>query len=390
MPIYRLTPTYQTYSWGKKGESSLVAKLLELQNLDQQTPYAELWLGAHPKSPSLIERPLDQTAHLERANHKEPLDEFLAKNSLSLSSLFKILSIAEPLSIQAHPNRERAVELHAADPANYPDTNHKPEIAVALSEVKLLWDFRSQAEIEKLISKMAELQQLLAITSNNSNKDPRKTLFNALLSLNKEAIAKLTRAIYSSLTTQKNTLDSNEELFIEFARRYGEDDLGVLLSLALNIITLQPREAIYTPPGTLHAYLSGDLAECMACSDNVVRGGLTNKKIDLETLKKVVSFEDQGEPKIINGTEKESGIWQYPVPVADFKLFRAEVSQTSYSINIDSTTLFFVIAGGTIIKKKENAQVVLKQGEGAIALPTEKAYELKLASNENSQLFYIK
>ncbi len=147
-----LSPSVKNYPWGRLGKSSLVAELSLLPDaISEVTPYAELWMGSHPSDPSSIlpEGPL--LLEYIQANPKSLGERVLAKYGPQLPFLFKVLSVEKALSIQAHPDKSLAGILHKRDPANYPDDNHKPELALAVSQFEVLCGFRSLEEIERLV-----------------------------------------------------------------------------------------------------------------------------------------------------------------------------------------------------------------------------------------------
>lgn len=159
-----LQPSLKCYPWGKLGSNSLVAQLAISSgcDIDEQKPYAELWMGAHPSGPSII---ISGTKNENPQVAPESLQDFISKNpdvlgssiksrfgSNTLPFLFKVLSVEKALSIQAHPNKELAVALHSKDPANYPDDNHKPEMALAVTPFEVLCGFRRLDEINNFIS----------------------------------------------------------------------------------------------------------------------------------------------------------------------------------------------------------------------------------------------
>lgn len=310
-----LHPRAQQYHWGKVGKESLVARLLSRYAADQ--PYAELWIGAHPSAPSDVEIQ-GRLVPLNDLLRKHPV-EILGQDCLdrfgpSLPLLLKVLSIASPLSIQTHPNHEQAQRLCRRDPQRYPDSQPKTELALALTEVRLLCGFRPWNEIEELLRGAPDLQcfvsePLVQQTGEVAvtGADPRiKSICAALFAASATKLSAITEAT-ANIFRKIPRRSAQQELFVELAAKFGFADRGVLASLFLNHLILQPREAVAIEPGTLHAYLSGDLVECMTNSDNVLRAGLTPKFVDVETLLEIGSFRSQA-PQVIRAADSESAI----------------------------------------------------------------------------------
>lgn len=296
---YRLKNQIQHYSWGTKNENAFIPKLLGFVP-EKDKPYAELWIGAHPKAPSLV--------LIE--NREEPLDKLIAKYPYEilgkkvvekfgnkLPYLLKVLSCQTALSIQAHPDKKLAKILHAEDPENYPDENHKPEIAIALDNLKALVGFRPVKEIIDIIEKYPALKNsipldLLSKLKNleGRKKELLKELYLRVMKFDSGELREIITAIREQiLNTNEKTIE--EEEFIKQYEVYGID-VGLLSILIFNIIELNSGESIYTEAGVPHAYLRGNIIECMANSDNVVRAGLTPKFKDVDTLVEMLKYDD--------------------------------------------------------------------------------------------------
>jgi mannose-6-phosphate isomerase len=296
---YRLKNQIQHYAWGTKNENAFIPKLLGFVP-EKDKPYAELWIGAHPKAPSLV--------LIE--NREEPLDKLIAKYPYEilgkkvvekfgnkLPYLLKVLSCQTALSIQAHPDKKLAEILHAEDPENYPDENHKPEIAIALDNLKALVGFRPVKEIIDIIEKYPALKNsipldLLSKLKNleGRKKELLKELYLRVMKFDSGELREIITAIREQiLNTNEKTIE--EEEFIKQYEVYGID-VGLLSILIFNIIELNSGESIYTEAGVPHAYLRGNIIECMANSDNVVRAGLTPKFKDVDTLVEMLKYDD--------------------------------------------------------------------------------------------------
>ncbi|KAH8582101.1 mannose-6-phosphate isomerase [Cryptosporidium sp. chipmunk genotype I] len=328
----------------------------EEEDFDEQEPYAELWYGSHVSSPS-------QVSFNGKVFEKVTLDDVIscsfAKQALISSSsscnigtnttnqnkipfLLKILSISKPLSLQVHPDKALAKELHSAFPCIYSDDNHKPEIAIALSEFETFCGFKDTLEILSLLESFPETLEIfgtslefisktvnkykrdklpsIGTNSNDQNQeDPlftiKKDLFINMLNSKPEtindALSKLVtrlernQDLYSSSSSSvKKTNTSTAIALIEGLilrlHHHFPLDIGIISPLLLNYYKLNPGDAIFIGAGTIHSYISGECLECMANSDNVVRCGLTPKLKDVPTLIKAVNFQSNNSKLILN------------------------------------------------------------------------------------------
>jgi mannose-6-phosphate isomerase len=327
----------QEYAWGSR---TFIHELLGKPSPGKK-PLAEMWMGVHPNGPSLV----------SWNGRWIPLAEFIGKDpgkvlgrpvarssSGILPFLFKVLAAAKPLSIQAHPNRDQAlngfrseegrgVALDAPE-RNYKDHNHKPEIFCALSPVWALKGFRSPEECLALIdrfgasSRLPSLRRLLEKAERGS----MKPFLSALLGLNG---AKQDRVLFEAVKSIKaHGMDDPAFPWVIKLSRAFPKDIMALSPLFLNLIRLQPGEAIQIPPGTLHVYLEGAGVELMANSDNVLRAGLTRKHTDPFELLRIVNFNPEP-ASILKPVRKRGGEWVYPSDAREFILSMISVGRNS-------------------------------------------------------------
>lgn len=306
--IFKIAPTTQQYDWGKVGSSAKVAQFAAKSNLhgfaiDESAPYAELWMGTHPKSPSHVFSSGEELSkHL--ASHPELIgkpvaDRFDASNG-SLPFLFKVLSIEKALSIQSHPDKATAEKLHAEQPDIYKDPNHKPEMALAITPFHAMCGFRPLTSIAESLQSTPELAALIpnsiqeAFVSQSGSETPTgsaektalRDLFAAVMTAEESAFQLQLEAIVKRYSGNQTNPGESEEL-VELVLRLNSQfpgDIGIFCAFLLNYITLSPGEAIYLGAGEPHAYVSGECMECMANSDNVIRAGLTPKLRDIPNL----------------------------------------------------------------------------------------------------------
>lgn len=372
--ITRMRPAVQQYPWGKKGEESAVARLLPTFSPD--SPYAELWVGSHPSASSRVVDRADQSLReLIAEDPRSYLGDSVSSRFGELPFLLKILSVGEPLSIQAHPDRARAQQLHRTSPQHYPDPNHKPEMGVALTTTHLLFGLKERS---LLIDTFARYPVLLNLVPRDcvielkgtsqviADAELRKMLYQALLTAPATERIAAVREVCSMLL-EHPPCSLFEELIPQLVETYGPEDIGILSGLLLNEVILAPGQAIFIAPNIPHAYLSGDIIECMAASDNVVRAGLTKKFQDIETLLEMVDYDATTggiiEPLVIPGPTK---IRRYKTPTAEFSLSVIEDANMQLTFETDSKPeILFLLQGSAVITTTNEAPASLTAGDAA-------------------------
>jgi mannose-6-phosphate isomerase len=322
--MYRLDCKIQTYDWGRIGADSKVSIYKKSQTasfqIDPNGKYAELWMGTHSNGPSTLRKldgsELSLSDHL-KTNPKEIAGEVVLKHFYEsegnlvhygdLPFLFKVLSINKALSIQAHPNQHLGAILHKNDPAHYPDSNHKPEMLIALTDFEAMCGFREHSQIVKHFNEIVELRNLCGEANvsrfcslskdvdGELQKEALKSCINSMMKCDKDFISEQFKSIQCHLLTKKEVIDEEagsldlNELFVRLSNAY-PDDVGCFWIYFLNCFRLCPGESIFLAANVPHAYLLGDGVECMACSDNVVRAGLTPKFKDVEILCEMLDY----------------------------------------------------------------------------------------------------
>ncbi|XP_045496465.1 mannose-6-phosphate isomerase [Colias croceus] len=384
----------QNYDWGKLGLDSTVAKLVANADpsitIDPTKPYAELWMGTHPNGPSLIiERDVYLSEYLK--NNLDAIGPDVRKKfDVSVPFLLKILSVRKALSIQAHPSKAHAEELHKNFPDLYKDPNHKPELAIALTPFEALCGFRPVSQIKEYISKLPELKEILSEASVNAlvqsadgdSTSSLKDVFQSLMTSDKSKIASALDSFLNRLENEDESLQT--KLLYPLLKRLHTDypgDVGCWAPYFMNYIQLRPGQAIFLGPNLPHAYLSGDCVECMACSDNVVRAGLTPKHIDVPTLINMLDYTSYQPSELLFVPQIEdpnSCIWR--PPVQDFAVVKIRVeSGDSYNTIVrPSPSIIIIISGkgeacdtepiqaraGVVIFLKASRQLTLTPSDG--------------------------
>jgi mannose-6-phosphate isomerase len=375
----------QQYPWGKIGSQSLVARLLGEGNYDQNSPYAELWIGAHPNGSSQVltthggNSRLVNLAEYIASDPEKILGNAVAKTfNASLPFLLKVLSVNKALSIQAHPDLRLAAELHKRDPKNYPDDNHKPEVAIALSPLKLLYNFRSVNELKLLLEQTPELSRLVGrqvhddfirLDPSDSPSYMLRQIYSAIVSEEKRDVLALETETLIARLNSKNERDANEQLVLDLFSTYeapasAYSDIGIMSSLLMNIVTIPVGQSVYIGPNIPHAYLSGDLVECMANSDNVVRAGLTPKFQDVNTLVSMLNFEP-GSVTPLSPVEVASNpsILRYHTPTREFVVDRVKENFESLQCQNSSSLQIFLCIAGSVDFKVDSDTLRIKAGE---------------------------
>ena len=361
---YKLINKIQHYNWGTKNEKAYIPKLLGI-GVIPDLPYAELWIGAHPKASSEIlldgkNIPLNEVID---EHPVEILGEYVvSKFGNQLPFLLKVLSAANALSIQTHPDKEQAKKLHLSDPQNYPDDNHKPEIAIAIDQLTAIAGFRP---VKEIVAKLKSNPEIFEFAEDNlynkiitaKSEDELKALLEDLYSRimkqssDKEKLANVIEKLIQKISGKEN-LSPEEYQFIKQYNLFG-NDIGLLSFFFFNIIQMKPGQAIFTDAGVPHAYIEGNMIECMANSDNVVRAGLTNKFKDVDTLLDIIKY-DFSEYKILN-KKQESGDVIYKTDAAEFEV--AVYSQKpglNQLLNSENKPVIFLIMNGCVEIKWEH------------------------------------
>jgi mannose-6-phosphate isomerase len=304
----------------------------------------------------------------------------------TLPFLLKILSVNREygLSIQLHPTKSKAEELHQRAPQHYPDTNHKPEVGIALTPVSLLYGLKDREALSLVCASLPELERFLGgevvtrLRGGDEGADGAvaKALFASCFALDHAQIEAcneyLARAL--PLATQ---LAEEFALFSRLSNKYGKGDSGLLAMLLMRQVHLAPGQAIFIAANVPHAYLEGDLIECMACSDNVVRAGLTPKYKDVETLVEVVDCSPSlgGVRTPVQG---EGGFTVVETPTEEFLLQILPKSSSHTAIPASEFPVVVLCVGtsATVTSRATGRGIELLDGGAALLPPDTGTYEV--------------
>lgn len=376
-----LKGTLQHYAWGGR---TYLPKLLGQPPSDQ--PCAELWMGDHPRGMAQVQTD-EGLLPLGELLQQHP--EYLGTASVEqfgprLPFLFKVLDVEEMLSIQSHPTKEQALAGFAeenelgipldAPHRNFKDDNHKPEAMVALTEFWLLHGFRTAEQIRSLLSEVPEFQALQAPFERSGI----YLLYKTIMEWPQEVVDAHLRPLAERLRLAEGLTPSSPDFWAAraFEQYPGQDgqgyDRGVFSIYLLNLVGLLPGQGIYQGAGIPHAYLQGVNVELMANSDNVFRGGLTPKHVDVPQLLKHLSFEPVV-PKVIQGEPQSAAEWAYPTPAEDFQLSRIALPEgASYESPAAATAQIALLLSG---EAELSTGQVFRRGE-AFFVPAGTAYRL--------------
>jgi mannose-6-phosphate isomerase len=383
-----LKNTVQKYAWGS---TSAIQELLGEKNFPRE-PVAELWMGAHPKAPSLVNWDGQWTALNDLISQKPQAvlgNQVAEKFHNQLPYLFKVLAAAKPLSIQAHPGLDQAqkgfeienqlgIPMHAAR-RNYKDANHKPECICALSTFWALYGFRPITEILSLMGQIcpiglgSELDQL----KNSPDPGGLRRFVTKLMSME---TGQKVQVIDEATQNSKQRLEQDPAFHwtAKLAAEYPLD-IGLLSPLFLNLIQLKPGQALYLPAGDLHAYLDGTGIELMANSDNVLRGGLTTKHVDVPELLKVLNFNPR-KVEILEERKKGKTEKIYVSPAEEFVLSAISISADDFyeKSNINSAEILLCTSGEAHLADSSSNHILhIKKGDSAIISASAKSYTIR-------------
>lgn len=289
-------------------------------------------MGTHPSGPSTIgEGEYAGTQLLAYVrDHPEVLGNAAGEFGADLPFLLKVLSVRTALSIQSHPDKQLAEKLHADRPNVYKDGNHKPEMALALSDFEALCGFVAHEELVEALTTVPELHQCCGAAAADAyvnsgaedRQDALKTVFSALMLADPGLVRTCIEAMVARLqgAVSERQLSPKEQLVLRLNEQY-PNDVGVLSAWFLNYVTMKTGEAIALAANEPHAYVSGEIVECMATSDNVIRAGLTPKLRDTDALCSSLTYV-QGLPEVYRGVRDGRHLALYRPAFKEFEMYR--------------------------------------------------------------------
>lgn len=376
MPVFALKGAIQHYDWGGM---EFISNLIGIANAEQQ-PFAELWMGTHPRGMSTIFTEEESIA----------LADFIARDAVSilgekviaqfgeqLPFLLKILDVKKMLSIQTHPTKAQAVvgfqqENEKGIPLdasyrNFKDDNHKPEMMVALTDFWLLHGFKS---VEAITATFEQVEELYPLKQLFEQQDIRQ-LYQYLMELPQTEVDRilqpLEERLFWGIYNDKSHPDHWAKLAFEDYTQNGHFDRGIFSIYLFNIVHVQPNQGVFQDAGIPHAYLQGVCVELMANSDNVFRGGLTPKHIDVPVLMQHI-ITTPVVPAILNGTQVAATEIIYETPAPDFELSRKDLTKNSLHLYRTASPSIFIVTSGAV--KIESEGQFLSGNKGDIFFTT--------------------
>ncbi|MGQ0739557.1 MAG: mannose-6-phosphate isomerase, class I [Bacteroidota bacterium] len=361
--VYPLKGVVKHYDWGGV---SFIPALLKEGNKENK-PFAEYWMGTHPLGDSVV-------------NTGGAMFTPLSSIAGQLPFLFKLLDVKDMLSIQVHPSKEAAEKEFARENAegiplnaphrNYRDDNHKPELIVALSDFWLLHGFKPAEDMVYTLLNVVELRELLPFF----NETGYAGLYRHVMEMPQAEVNRILQPLINNLSSvyKDSETDRYDEDFwaARAAKTFNKDgniDRGIFSIYLFNLVHLKKREGIFQAAGVPHAYLEGQNVEIMANSDNVLRGGLTSKHIDVKELLKHVKCEathpDVLSPGLLNGVEKF-----YRTPVKDFLLSVFELNAGDTVSFTAATTEIVLLVEGRAELDDDREAVMLQPGNPCAAV----------------------
>jgi len=367
--IYRIQGVIQPYAWGGH---HFIADLLGQENPSAE-PQAELWMGTHSKG----------TASILIDGKPQSLSSFMDEHHLGngLPYLFKVLDVHSMLSIQCHPNAQEArVGFEKEEQEGIPltafhrifrDANPKPEMMLAITDFYLLHGFRPQNDIQKVFGRFPQWDRLQELASSSI-----ATVYQAIMEYPQETINKLLAPLRDELQPRPASAFAKtnpdhwaRKALDEYKRDNGDLDRGIFSIYMLQLLHLSPGEAIFQDAGILHAYLEGVNIELMANSDNVFRGGLTVKHIDVDQLMKH-AYLDHAAPTMVT-PEQDGAIIRYPSSADAFELRQLKLDNTITRIDVDiaAPSIWLVLEGaGTV-----DEDMPVQKGDQLFLTPNQQA-----------------
>jgi mannose-6-phosphate isomerase len=394
----------RTYAWGSR---TAIAEFTG-RPVPAAHPEAELWLGANPGDPAWLEGPDGQTSLLQ-ALFDDPEGQLgsgaRARFGDVLPFLVKVLAADEPLSLQAHPSAEQAAEgylreerlgIPVTSPVrNYRDSSHKPELLVALQKFEALAGFRPAAQTVELLQALAvsDLDPYIDLLNDQSDADGLRALFTTWITAPQPDIDVLVAAVLEGaiqyVSSGATEFAAEAKTVLELGERY-PGDAGVLAALLLNRITLSPGEALFLSAGNLHAYLHGVGLEVMANSDNVLRGGLTPKHVDVPELLRVLDFAPTTEAQLHPPTHRDGLGLFYDTPTDEFAASMLTLGDDQLGHEVDAPSrhdgpqILLCTEGSTTVCGKSGKLALTR---GAAAWVAADNGPIRLIAHESTKIF---
>lgn len=388
--IYRLKGTVKHYDWGG---TSFIPSLLHADN-NENLPFAEYWLGVHPQDNCIIELPGLRRQLLREyiQSYPDALGKKVLQQFGHLPYLLKVLDVHKMLSIQVHPSKAAAEKEFARENAegifpdsirrNYKDDNHKPELMVAMDDFWLLHGFKPKEKLVHILQTVPGLKLLLLVFERFSYEG----LYKMVMEMPQQEVNNILQPLLDRIIPLYNEgkLNKEQEDFwvaraaISFPH-HGKADRGIFSIYFFNLVHLKKGEGIFQGAGLPHAYLEGQNVEIMASSDNVLRGGLTNKHVDVKELLKHVKCEPT-KVEVLFGKPLSNGEKIYSTAAPDFQLSVFEIKAgDTVSFTPVTAEILLLTEGMAEVNNTINKLKLENGNPSAIVLPGKIIYINSLA-----------
>ncbi len=385
--ISRLHNPIRNYAWGSlTGIATFLGRTSPAAE-----PQAEMWMGAHPRAPSELEvdgRRVSLAAAIAAAPDKILGESVAARHGNKLPFLFKVLAARRGLSIQAHPDRGQAGDgyhrenklgvARRAPERNYRDRNHKPEVLYAVTPFVILRGFRPPAEIFVLMQRL-DLPELVPEIGEALRAGDLERFFNIYMSLDPERLHAVLGRALAQIATGAAGSEAQAKMvgaWVVKLQQQFPGDRGILAPLFLHLSEMSPGEAIFTGPGVLHAYLEGVGIELMANSDNVVRGGLTSKHVDVEELRRILIFEHEP-PRLLRSTVAD-GERCFETVADEFELSVVKAAPAKVLRRAgDSIEILLCSRGRGVIRDAAGVETAFNRGDSLLVPATVDSYQIE-------------
>ena len=404
--MHLLRGAVRTYAWGSR------VAIADFTGRPTPTPHpeAELWFGAHPGDPAWLQTPMGEeslldaiTADPEGQLGTAVVDRFGAR----LPFLVKVLAADEPLSLQAHPSAKQAVEgfereerqgIPITSPTrNYRDRSHKPELVIAVQSFEALAGFREVHRTITLLKALGvpALDPFIELLEGQPDADGLRALFTTWITAPQPDLDLLVPTVLDGaieyVRSAATEFAEEAKTVLELGERY-PGDAGVVAALLLNRVHLQPGEAIFLPAGNLHTYFRGMAVEVMANSDNVLRGGLTPKHVDVPELLRILDFHPVTESSLRGEMHSEGLELVYSVPTDEFAVSRLRIDDDDLGHEIDAAVRndgpqVLLCACGAVQVHGKASSLTLERGQAAWVSADDGP--VRFLAEEPSELFRV-
>ncbi len=395
MNLFKIKGIVQNYDWGG---SSFIPDLLGIPNFEKK--FAEYWMGIHEKGGATISETNQTLTEFIDMDQAKTLGPSVYKKFGQLPFLFKILDVADMLSIQVHPSKlaaEKGFALEnkmgipfSAKSRNYKDDNHKPEIMVALSNFWLLHGFKTRPRLTQTLTGIPELNPLLPVYEEKGCSGLYQKIMEEPQSETNEVLSPLMNRILPLYDSGQLNIESPEywvsRAYHSFCNKE-KIDKGIYSIFFFNLVKVKKGEAIFQDVGIPHAYLQGQNIELMANSDNVLRGGLTPKHVDVHELLKHVRFEETV-PNVLEGVLMNNGVEKvYSTPSPDFELSKIDLTVEQHYHHTSTSIELFIIMDGAVSVFSNNVKIQARRGE-AFVVTADSNYAI--SASEKAELYKAK